>query len=450
MKHLKINRNVIKHVILMASTGIILSVACVNTTSRIHKTLSSGDVALFIESEDSTDQHDDSDIPLSITDSSLSIGAVIGRPRGLMKKITVSDWLMENGIMYSYSSIADKYRSPDIESFVRLYQNSPEYRWSLIKGVKKAIALSSFTVPVFNEDGIPLDFILLPIIESSYNPTVFSQKGAAGVWQFMPGTAASFGLSIAPHIDERRDPYKSAKAAATYLKKLYERFGDWSLVVAAYNVGEYKIQKLVDAYRSSHQQQDITFWDIKQGLPQETQKYVPRFFAIVKIVHNPQFYGFTEFDTMKVDVKSLRICKISSKTHLNVSDLADLAGLSLMAFLSYNPQFTSNRLPTDDTIVFYLPENSYTLFMENIAELTRTNGTDAVRLNPEGQHELSIRSRESFSSAIHRVQPGETVEEIAQNYGISVKELKYVNGLTSGNIYPGQVLIIPDERTAAR
>ena len=440
----KFNRN-IKHIFVVVSTGVILSISCISKTSNISENISTGNT--FYSEKNSEDQYyeDDLDVPLYQNASITLFGL---NSRGLLEKQTVSDWLMENGIMYSHSSIADKYQAADIDSFIKIYQNSSAYRWSILKGLKKAIELSSFTIPVFNEEGIPVDFILLPIIESSYNPAVFSRKGAAGLWQFMPGTALSFGLSIEPHVDERRDPYKSARAAALYLKRLYMKFGDWSLVVAAYNVGEYKVQKLLERYRETHKDDAIlTFWQIKSELPQETQDYVPRFFAIVKIMHNPQFYGFTEFDTMQVKVVSLKVCKIYGNAGLDVSQLADMAGLSLKAFMKYNPQFTADVLPINDTIVFYLPENSYSLFIENFAELAANDEKD---ISPHDRSDTENVETWEIPSTTHRVQPGETLEDIANTYGISTRKLKSLNGLTSENIYPGQILIIPEEQTVAK
>ncbi len=448
MKNLNMSSRV-KYVLAAVSVGALLSVSCINTASKFKK--NPQNESPVVETKPNASEDEDGDIPLR-PDTSLSHFLSSWRSRGISYRVTVADWLMEHGIMYSSASIADGYEASDIDSFISIYQNSPPYRYSLLKGVKKGISTSSLILPIFYEEGIPADFLLLPIIESSYDPTLFSSKGAAGVWQFMPGTAVSYGLTVHPELDERRDFYKSARAAAKYLKTLYERFKDWSLVVAAYNVGEYNVQRLVDRYLAAHPgSKRVTFWDIRDSLPRETRNYVPRFFAIVKIMHNPESYGFPEFDTMTVEMKKLRICKISGQFHLTISQLADMAGLSLPAFIRYNPQFTGRELPAGKTVFFYLPESNYEIFQQHLSELADVLAqaapavTSTSSLNP-GNGQVT----RSTQTVRHIVKKGETLDDIARRYGTTARELKLLNGLTSGIIYPGQVLTVPDERMASR
>lgn len=129
--------------------------------------------------------------------------------------------------------------------------------------------------PIFVEEGVPGELVWLAEVESSFNPEATSPAGAVGLYQLMPATARSLGLStVLP--DERRQPTKAARAAAVYLKKLHRRFGDWRLALAAYNVGEGRVQRTLAQVKGK------TFDDISPSLPAETQMYVPKFEAVLQ------------------------------------------------------------------------------------------------------------------------------------------------------------------------
>ncbi len=128
--------------------------------------------------------------------------------------------------------------------------------------------------PIFEEEGVPPEWVWLAEVESSFNPSARSPVGALGLYQFMPATAERFGLKLKP-TDERLTPEKSARAAAQYLRILHGRFGSWPLSLAAYNAGEGRVGRLLK------QHQGQSFEDIVDYLPSETQLYVPKVLAIV-------------------------------------------------------------------------------------------------------------------------------------------------------------------------
>lgn len=137
-----------------------------------------------------------------------------------------------------------------------------------------AAALATQLKPVFAAQGVPSELVWLAEVESSFNPNARSPVGAAGLFQLMPPTAKNLGLASRP--DERLDPAKSAGAAARYLKYLHGKFNDWPLALAAYNVGEGRLQKLLERYRAR------TFDQVATHLPAETQMYVPRIDAVLQ------------------------------------------------------------------------------------------------------------------------------------------------------------------------
>lgn len=157
---------------------------------------------------------------------------------------------------------------------------------------------------IFTEYGLPPDLVYLALVESGFNPWACSPAEAVGPWQFIEGTARRYGLKVNGLIDERRDPEKSTRAAARYLKDLYRQFGCWYLATAGYNAGEKRVEGALRRTLSKD------FWSLAQQrqLPQETCNYVPQFIAAALIAKNPEHYGFSKisyqrplnFDTVKV------------------------------------------------------------------------------------------------------------------------------------------------------
>ena len=141
------------------------------------------------------------------------------------------------------------------------------------------LSANNFYIPIFEEAldayNLPIELKYLPIIESALNPSAVSRAGASGLWQFMITTGKTYGLDSNSLIDERRDPIKSSWAAARYLKDLYDIYGDWNLVIAAYNCGPGNINKAIRRANG-----DADYWKIYNYLPKETRGYVPAFIAV--------------------------------------------------------------------------------------------------------------------------------------------------------------------------
>ena len=148
---------------------------------------------------------------------------------------------------------------------------------------------------ILKEHQLPQDLAYLSLIESGFSPKARSRAGAVGPWQFMPGTARRMGLKINYYVDERRHPMKSTRAAAAYLTKLYEEFGDWHLALSAYNAGERRIAR---AIRRSKQKD---YWSLARTryLPNETRNYVAKYLAGMIIAKNPEVFGFVGIDYEK-------------------------------------------------------------------------------------------------------------------------------------------------------
>jgi len=171
-------------------------------------------------------------------------------------------------------------------SYVELF--SGRLKNYLEEGLGRGARYLPMVQEVFRAEGLPLDLAYVPLVESAFKPSALSRAKARGVWQFMSGTAIENGLQHDWYIDERADPEKATRAAAKYLKSLFDKFGDWHLALASYNGGPGRVQRAMT--RSGRDD----FWDISSSsrfLPRETRNYVPLILAAVIVARNPMQYG---------------------------------------------------------------------------------------------------------------------------------------------------------------
>lgn len=203
-----------------------------------------------------------------------------------------------------------------IAYFIKYF--STEKREVLQRWFKRCGPFLPYFRVIFKEEGLPEDLIYLALVESGCNPFAVSPAKAVGIWQFIESTGRNYGLKIDFWIDERRDFIKSTYAAARYLKKLYEIFGDWRLAVASYNAGEGRVSRALKAKNF------IDYWRLMMGgaIPFETFAYLPQWLAVSAIAKNPQKYGFEPikeepYDFVEVEVQGgldLRALAISAET----------------------------------------------------------------------------------------------------------------------------------------
>lgn len=225
----------------------------------------------------------------------------------------------------------------DVQSFIDRYMKNG--RKSVISFVVKA----SYYLPIFEqalrEAGLPEELKYLPIIESGLNPHATSPKGAAGLWQFMAETAKGYDMTVSNVIDERRDPYISSERACVLLKHLYDMFGDWNLVLAAYNAGPGRVKSAIA--RSNSSGPKPTFWEISRFLPTETQKYVPMFIAINYVMNY-----YTEHNVPEVEIENPFTTDTIHISHRqSIKQLALDLDIMVDELKALNPQFRTDLIP---------------------------------------------------------------------------------------------------------
>lgn len=214
----------------------------------------------------------------------------------------------------------------------RIFDRSSTYLYYIVGEVEKR--------------GLPTELALLPFIESGFDPRATSSAQAAGIWQFIPGTATRYNLRVDPGKDERRDVIASTTAALDYLESLYKMFGDWHLVLASYNWGENSVQRVVDRNRAAGL--PVTYEHLP--MPDETQDYLPRLQAIENIVKNPAIFQIS----LPTLPNKPYFAFISTGLELKVADAARFAGMSTEDFMALNTSFTNNLIPRQHRILLPL------------------------------------------------------------------------------------------------
>ena len=228
------------------------------------------------------------------------------------------------------------------------------YSGRLRRTVGIMLGLQNFYMPIFEQAletyGLPLELTYLPVLESALKPTAVSRVGATGLWQFMLATGKQYGLEVNSLVDERRDPIKSSYAAARYLKALYRVFGDWNLVIAAYNCGPENINKAIRRARAAagHAQDDtpITkaekdYWHIYPYLPAETRGYVPAFIAANYIMTYYCDHNICPMTTrLPAQTDTIMVHK-----NVHLQQIAGVLGLDIDMLRSLNPEFRHDVVP---------------------------------------------------------------------------------------------------------
>jgi soluble lytic murein transglycosylase-like protein len=229
----------------------------------------------------------------------------------------------------------DEVQEPSIDQQLAWFEHNPDY---LERVFQRGQRYLYHVVTEVEARGMPLEFALLPVVESAYEPFAYSSGRAAGMWQFIPGTGVRFGLKQNWWYDGRRDVIESTRASLDYLQALHDQFdGDWLLAIAAYNVGENYVQRELDYNRSHGKPTD--FWHLK--LPAETRAYVPKLLALKRLMAEPERYGL-EFAVIPNEPY---FAVIDTGSQIDLKIAAQLAGTAYDELVALNPGY--NRWATD-------------------------------------------------------------------------------------------------------
>jgi membrane-bound lytic murein transglycosylase D len=293
--------------------------------------------------------------------------------------------------------------------------------------VSKMLTLKEYYYPmfekVFKEQGIPDEMKHLAMVESALNPFAISRVGATGIWQFMYATGKLYKLNVDTYEDDRRDPLKATYAAAQYFKNMYEKYGDWLLVIASYNCGPGNVNK---AIRRAGGVKD--FWAIRKFLPVETRGYVPAFIAVNYVMNHSEIHNIHPVEP----IFSHKNDTVEVNSMLSFERLASSMGMTIQDVKYLNPVYKRG-------IVMATSESPKKIVIPSAMVRQFAKVKDSLLVN---QPPVTIVQYNENKPIMHKIRSGETVSTIAQKYGVSMTSLKSWNKLSSSRIYAGNYLKI--------
>jgi membrane-bound lytic murein transglycosylase D len=301
--------------------------------------------------------------------------------------------------------------------------------------MERLMTLSDYYFPLFepylDQYDIPLEMKYLAVIESALEPRIKSRAGATGLWQFMFTTGRSFDLEVNSYVDERMDPIKSTQAACKFMRSLYRIYGDWDLVLAAYNSGPGNVNK---AIRRSGGYKN--YWNIRPYLPRETAGYVPAFQAMMYLFKYAPQHGFqpqqTTFKTIATD--TIRVKKMISLEHV-----AQFTEQDLEVIQFHNPSYKLDIIPVvkGKNYNLRLPIRDAAKFVSNEAAVYAFAKAEFEKIEKPLPELFKAQSR-----TVYRVKNGDYLGKIANRYSVRVSQIKRWNNLRSNNLRIGQRLYI--------
>ena len=385
---------------------------------------------------------------------------VIGLPEGLLSETDslYLDWISRNYIDWGENCTATAVNPVVSDSvYIERLQRIPAliempfnsvvrefiemYATRLRQKVAFMLSANNLYMPIIEEAfdlyDLPLELKYLPVIESAMNPKATSPQGAVGLWQFMLGTAKIYGLKNTSLVDERRDPVKSTRAAARYLRDLYDIYHDWNLVLAAYNCGPGVINK---AIRRAGGEKD--FWALYDYLPSTTRGYVPAFIAAN--------YIMTYYCEHNISPLDMRLPESTDTLHisrpLSLQQVAAVCGANIDQLRALNPEFKKDIIPgNEETYALRLPTPLVSTFLDR--EDSIYNYKPETYIGRRTTVAVKSDSRAADKSATgkavyHKIRNGETLGSIAARYGVSVAQLQRLNGIKGTAIRAGKSIRI--------
>ena len=313
--------------------------------------------------------------------------------------------------------------------------NIDRYAKQLRHQVSYMLGMMEYYEPLIEQaldvHGVPNELKYLPVVESALNPVAVSRVGATGLWQFMYSTGKLYGLKQNSLVDDRRDPVKSTWAAAKYLRALYDRFGDWSLAIAAYNCGPGNVNKAI--YRSGGK---TDFWDIYWYLPRETRGYLPAFIAATYIMTYHAEHGICPMESkLPLATDTIMVNRL-----LHFDQIVAVCDIDMETLRGLNPQYKENVIPGK-----FLP-GSLRLPEDKIRDFILSGDSiyNYERDKYFSEEKVKVLKNQATNSGfvIHKIRSGESLSTIAHRYRVTIAELKRWNGLKSNNIVAGKTLKI--------
>jgi membrane-bound lytic murein transglycosylase D len=306
---------------------------------------------------------------------------------------------------------------PRVIKYLEFYKDDPRGRNIMGAWLRDKSKFKTMILEALRRHGLPEDLIYLCMIESSYDPLEYSRSGASGLWQFMPAGGRIYGLRQDYWVDERNDIEKSTEAVMYYWKDLLDRFGHWHLALAAFNAGYGAVLKSIAKYNTND------FWgllDLEGGLPWESSVYVPKALAAAIVGHNLEVFGY---DTIADSAVEWGWDKVLVPKSVSLATVAQAAGVDVSAVRDLNPELRRGRTPAGEKDwAVRIPKGTKDKFAKTFPQLRGDwDGYDA-----------------------YVMRHGERFEDVAKTHGLSVKQLRELNGVSDvSEVSGGTIIVVP-------
>ncbi|GHE19496.1 transglycosylase SLT domain-containing protein [Halomonas urumqiensis] len=320
----------------------------------------------------------------------------------------------------------DQEHNERVQHWIDHYRESPQ---NIVEITERARPWLAWITEKIEARDLPGEIALIPFIESSFDPTARSHRGAAGLWQFMPGTGDALGLHRHQGFDGRLDVVASTRAALDYIELQADQWyeGDIQLSLAAYNAGAGTVNRARNAAISRGESGD--YWSL--NLPSETMNYLPKLKAIAAIIDSPD-----EYQVALPDIEDApAFAKIPVERPVSLSDVARLSGTSPTVLAELNPALTSGTAYPSRTTVLLVPAEHEERLMARLSNATERPSRTAAN---------------NTANDSYVVRRGDSLSGIASRQGVSVAEIREANGLSGTVIHAGQELTLPQRSLAAR
>ena len=322
-----------------------------------------------------------------------------------------------------YSPIDFDY-NPHVKRYIDLFIVERRDQFS------KIIGLADYYFPLFDEVlskyNLPLELKYLAVVESALNPLAISPTGAVGLWQFKINTSKMFNLQVNNFVDERMDPLKSTEAAAMYLQYLFQTFNDWSLALAAYNVGPGPIRNAME--RSNGEK---NFWKLYPLLPESAQNYVPAYIAAAYVMNNYREHGISP-SPVTIPLSKTDTILVGKPIDLNLLAKEIDVDISIIRFL--NPTYRYDYIPESKNLqVLRLPIDKTALFIRKSKELYLN--TRKPKALPESKTDSTL------IRTIYTVKSGDSLHKLAIHFGCTLNDIYRWNPGLDSTIAAGQDII---------
>lgn len=343
----------------------------------------------------------------------------------------------EEEIKRRVMSLSASVVQPRYTSVVRSYLRT--YTVNNRDKAEKILGRSVLYFPLYEqrlrEYGLPEDLKYLSVVESALNPKAKSRAGAMGLWQFMPATGKEYGLYVTTHKDDRCDPEKSTRAAAEYLLKAYNRFGDWALALAAYNSGSGRVSIAIKRARSKD------FWKIQKYLPKETRNYVPAFIAATYLMnHYDKHDLYPRYPSLDMQITE----NVMVYTNLDFHTLAQITGTPMDILETLNPVYRKAVVPQSSYGNKVVLPKRVAHRLKNYMEAQQPDyqGSIAdIKMHPVYfTSPPEMQDGNLYMQTLYVVQEGESIYDVSRIFGFSPHQIQAWNGLRSPIVAGGQQL----------